>query len=310
VMKSLAEAIEKLQGDNYVTYSMVHARIRLLLDQNRAATNSYVAAAAARGSEFQLSLRKALHDAVKLRCVTATKDGGKNGVPERNALPRYLCAFLDPRFRIEVVAPTLRDNEVAFYESHLIRLMEAELEDIRRKSDEDMMPVDEALTDPRLEARKRMMAGRELTEENKKKVQKVENEWGKDRAAVEKDLLLKKQEREANPLVNPDEPRDPLKRAYSARDEMALYKVKSGHLPLTDDVLVWWAANAAEYPLLSRLARRYLALPATSASSERVFSHAKLIITALRNALSPDHAAKLLYISRNVPVLRELGYLK
>ena len=39
------------------------------------------------------------------------------------------------------------------------------------------------------------------------------------------------------------------------------------------------------YPTLSRMARDYLAIPATSASSERLFSSGKLLITDNRNIL-------------------------
>jgi hypothetical protein len=36
----------------------------------------------------------------------------------------------------------------------------------------------------------------------------------------------------------------------------------------TDDVLMWWKFNSKKYPNLSRMARDYLAIPGTSASSE------------------------------------------
>ena len=38
------------------------------------------------------------------------------------------------------------------------------------------------------------------------------------------------------------------------------------------DVLQWWKAHAAVYPCLAAMARDYLAIPATSAPVERVFS--------------------------------------
>ena len=43
----------------------------------------------------------------------------------------------------------------------------------------------------------------------------------------------------------------------------------------TDDVLMWWKFNSKKYPNLSRMARDYLAIPGTSASSERLFSSGK-----------------------------------
>jgi len=42
--------------------------------------------------------------------------------------------------------------------------------------------------------------------------------------------------------------------------------------PQTVDVLQWWASHKSVYPNLARMAQQFLAVPATSASCERVFS--------------------------------------
>jgi hypothetical protein len=54
------------------------------------------------------------------------------------------------------------------------------------------------------------------------------------------------------------------------------------------DILVWWKAHQGIYPNLSRMARDYLAIPGTSASSERLFSSGKNLITDNRNCLNED----------------------
>ena len=65
------------------------------------------------------------------------------------------------------------------------------------------------------------------------------------------------------------------------------------------DPLVWWKKNQAVYPILSRLAMVYLAVQATSASSERIFSLASRIISSQRNRLDPSLAGKMLFVSEN-----------
>jgi hAT family C-terminal dimerisation region len=62
------------------------------------------------------------------------------------------------------------------------------------------------------------------------------------------------------------------------------------------DPLDWWRLNATRYPKLAVLARRYLAIPASSASSERLFSRLKLTATAARQGLSPDTLCMLLFV--------------
>ena len=49
--------------------------------------------------------------------------------------------------------------------------------------------------------------------------------------------------------------------------------------PMTTDVLKWWAAHESVFPRLSRMARQYLGCPATSASTERLFSIAGRVRT-------------------------------
>ena len=50
----------------------------------------------------------------------------------------------------------------------------------------------------------------------------------------------------------------------------------------------WWKMKVSEFPNIWRLARKYLALPATAASSERAFSIAGLIISAKQASLDPS----------------------
>ena len=54
------------------------------------------------------------------------------------------------------------------------------------------------------------------------------------------------------------------------------------------DPLAWWKENEATYPRLAHVARSLLAVQATSAASERLFSQAGLLSTAIRNRLSAE----------------------
>ena len=53
------------------------------------------------------------------------------------------------------------------------------------------------------------------------------------------------------------------------------------------------------YPILAELARVYLAVQATSAPTERIFSVASRIISSKRAGLSPEMAGKSLFVADN-----------
>ncbi|KXS19352.1 hypothetical protein M427DRAFT_83628, partial [Gonapodya prolifera JEL478] len=62
------------------------------------------------------------------------------------------------------------------------------------------------------------------------------------------------------------------------------------------DPLGWWWANAVRLPGLSRMARNYLGIPATSVLSERLFSTAGEAMTARRNRLAGDTAQAIMLL--------------
>jgi hypothetical protein len=74
------------------------------------------------------------------------------------------------------------------------------------------------------------------------------------------------------------------------------------------DTLAWWKQHAAELPILSGVARSWLATPPTSASSERAFSASGLVITDRRYNLDSDKADKLVFIMQNYSALE--NYIK
>lgn len=50
----------------------------------------------------------------------------------------------------------------------------------------------------------------------------------------------------------------------------------------------FWASKQYQYPILAAIAKDHLAIPATSAESERVFGVGGDIITKKRNRLAPS----------------------
>lgn len=67
--------------------------------------------------------------------------------------------------------------------------------------------------------------------------------------------------------------------------------------PLSDgkcDILLYWKLNSSSFPILSNMAKDFLAMPATSVSCEQMFSKAGDIITKKRNNISPTIIEKIM----------------
>lgn len=62
--------------------------------------------------------------------------------------------------------------------------------------------------------------------------------------------------------------------------------VKRETVPKGTNILQYWAAKQFHYPILSKIARDYLAIRATSAASERVFSNGTDVLTKKRNKMA------------------------
>ena len=60
-----------------------------------------------------------------------------------------------------------------------------------------------------------------------------------------------------------------------------------------------WAQNEKQYPRISRLAKAYLAIPATSVPCEQSFSKAGYITEKRRSRLSAKHVKEILFLHYN-----------
>jgi hAT family C-terminal dimerisation region/BED zinc finger len=82
------------------------------------------------------------------------------------------------------------------------------------------------------------------------------------------------------------------KRTHSNMNELSLYE--DGYpAPIGADPLAWWKLHETEFPGIARMSLDMLAIPATTANVERVFSKAKLILTDGRSLLDADVAGKI-----------------
>jgi hypothetical protein len=80
--------------------------------------------------------------------------------------------------------------------------------------------------------------------------------------------------------------------------EMTRYKAEPQAI-LKQDPLQWWKVREAAFPILSKVAKRLLCIPATSVPSERTFSTAGLTINKRRSSLDAKTADMLIFLNKN-----------
>jgi hypothetical protein len=66
----------------------------------------------------------------------------------------------------------------------------------------------------------------------------------------------------------------------------------------TTDIVTWWKSNAEKYPVLSAMARDFLAVPLSIVSSESAFSCGGRILGDTRASLKP-HALEALVCGKD-----------
>lgn len=91
----------------------------------------------------------------------------------------------------------------------------------------------------------------------------------------------------------------PLQEQQAISSELQSY-LQSGNLDSEEDPLDWWREHQRLFPRLSKLAKKYLCIPATSSPSERVFSTGGNVVTCLRSSLKPENVDRLVFLSKNL----------
>jgi hypothetical protein len=84
------------------------------------------------------------------------------------------------------------------------------------------------------------------------------------------------------------------------KSEVEIYlKLPDAHME--EDILKWWPRHKALLPNLSRMARQYLGIPATSASCERVFSTSGRIFGPENQHMSGEKLSERMWAKNNKP---------
>jgi hypothetical protein len=78
--------------------------------------------------------------------------------------------------------------------------------------------------------------------------------------------------------------------ANPSKSELLIY-LDEMNVSLADkefDLLSWWKVNSHRFPVVSRMAKKFLTVPATSVSSESTFSTGGRTLDDYRSSLSPS----------------------
>ena len=116
---------------------------------------------------------------------------------------------------------------------------------------------------------------------------------------------------------SPKRPKTQVLKCFSEILEEAGVEVDSTYNSLVDKYLteplipfhransyIWWAENKTRFPPLAQLALRYLSSPPTSVPSETLFSTAGDIYDEKRNRLAPERAEMLMFIKKNLLLVK------
>lgn len=141
-----------------------------------------------------------------------------------------------------------------------------------------------------------------LTEEADK--EKILGEIEEELVELEESMAMNRNQVEVNQNENPAKKRrllgaglsDEEEEAEGAKAELEAYraerKLKSDGCPLG-----WWRERKDNYPLLSKLARKYLAVQATSTPAERVMSTLGLVLDSRRQSLKGDLFDEMMFLT-------------
>ena len=99
---------------------------------------------------------------------------------------------------------------------------------------------------------------------------------------------------ENTPVVNTEK-----QQRQQATKEVDDY-LSASRLDFEEDPLLWWKGQALNYPILRRVAQKYLCICAISSPSEQLFSTAGNVVSSFRSTLKLDKVDMLVFLSKNL----------
>ena len=88
-------------------------------------------------------------------------------------------------------------------------------------------------------------------------------------------------------------------------DEVSEY-LNEDKISFNQNPFEWWANKKSKYPILAKIARIYLAVPATSTPSERLFSDAGNLLSPKRSRINAEFFKRMIFLKRNAPKVKNI----
>jgi len=294
VLKPFKSAMKVLEGNKYVTGSLVASivlalkkQLKIMASEAQPDTNS---------QRFAALLFKDLEERW-VRSDGVVFDGHVHrGAMNRQVgiHPAFIIAtFLDPRYKN---LGSLDDDTKKAVHCHVLNLMK----EVEQKSRSVVHPtLEQCLTDAALD---NMSDDSEEDEEDN----------GLFSMIMEQEQAASQESAVAPGAENVDDKCEAeLKKFLSTVPMDRGKKDTTTKKFVHSDPLDWWKIHETKFPNLGVLARKFLAIQASSAPSERIFSQASLLISDKRTRLDPKIAGKALFVKQNWESFEEeLNYLK
>ncbi|CAF2573675.1 unnamed protein product [Rotaria sp. Silwood2] len=104
-----------------------------------------------------------------------------------------------------------------------------------------------------------------------------------------------------------DTSKNDLKLSTTPYDELEEYMAFNVRLSENDDILLFWLNHKMKFPTLFNIIQDFYAIPASNTTIERLFSSSKNTITDKRTRLGTEKINKLLFLQKNLNLLKEIA---